>query len=462
MLGSRLTMNRTDQAQEPSMEEILASIRLIISDDGRKEAAEDPESRLARPVMPSQPSPAQPLPDDDVLDLTDELVFAAEPSAIEEETAARSTAEAASPITSPKAPAVQPAPPPPEDAVPPAPQDRPPSQREAAKPSAGAARDAPQRTPAAATRPVWSRRELPASRTPPLPRSDRTKPVPPPAKSVQKSWSEDIKIPVPPEGPVPLNFLGEQREPSSQGLWKEGKEASEASAAQPEPARSPFGLDDTEEAKVAALAEKLARSAASAMDESELTLARQVDFEHLNEMHKAEVTETFANAIERERIAEQDSPLPTLLDEVLRQEFIRDAASRAKSAEEETLFKASDQPPNPEELPEIIMNEEPQELARGISQTRSRGVAASPAPDAAAEMGKTKKDDMADQALAQARYAGTAAHAQVERGLGLEETVREMLRPLLVQWLDRHMPRILEQAIREEIKTRGLFPKLPE
>ena len=41
----------------------------------------------------------------------------------------------------------------------------------------------------------------------------------------------------------------------------------------------------------------------------------------------------------------------------------------------------------------------------------------------------------------------------------LEDAVREMLRPLLVQWLNDNMPRILENAIREEIAMRGLLPK---
>jgi cell pole-organizing protein PopZ len=34
-----------------------------------------------------------------------------------------------------------------------------------------------------------------------------------------------------------------------------------------------------------------------------------------------------------------------------------------------------------------------------------------------------------------------------------------MLQPLLAQWLNEHMPRILDKAIRDEIATRGLLPK---
>ena len=47
----------------------------------------------------------------------------------------------------------------------------------------------------------------------------------------------------------------------------------------------------------------------------------------------------------------------------------------------------------------------------------------------------------------------------LQGGRTLEDAVREMLRPLLVQWLNEHMPRILENAIREEISVRGIFPK---
>jgi cell pole-organizing protein PopZ len=40
----------------------------------------------------------------------------------------------------------------------------------------------------------------------------------------------------------------------------------------------------------------------------------------------------------------------------------------------------------------------------------------------------------------------------------LEDTIKEMLRPLLMQWLDENMPRIVNEALREEIATKGLLP----
>jgi hypothetical protein len=40
----------------------------------------------------------------------------------------------------------------------------------------------------------------------------------------------------------------------------------------------------------------------------------------------------------------------------------------------------------------------------------------------------------------------------------LEETVREMLKPLLVQWLNENMPRIINDALRQEMASSGLLP----
>ena len=41
----------------------------------------------------------------------------------------------------------------------------------------------------------------------------------------------------------------------------------------------------------------------------------------------------------------------------------------------------------------------------------------------------------------------------------LEDTIKEMLKPLLIQWLDENMPRIVNEALREEIAANGLLPK---
>jgi cell pole-organizing protein PopZ len=94
-------MSQPAKAQEPSMEEILASIRRIISDDEPGKAAPAPveapaaeakpapspapsaklsqtdvDATLAKPAPPAEPAPA-----DDILDLTEAMAAAPEPAA---------------------------------------------------------------------------------------------------------------------------------------------------------------------------------------------------------------------------------------------------------------------------------------------------------------------------------------------------------------------------------------------
>jgi uncharacterized protein len=58
-------MNQTAKAQEPSMEEILASIRRVIADDDAGKPAKSPEAAAPKPPLaaaPSRPVPPAPLP----------------------------------------------------------------------------------------------------------------------------------------------------------------------------------------------------------------------------------------------------------------------------------------------------------------------------------------------------------------------------------------------------------------
>jgi cell pole-organizing protein PopZ len=64
--GRDFGMSQTAKAQEPSMEEILASIRRIIADDDGGKPAKPPEPAPSKPppvaVAPSRPAPAPPPP----------------------------------------------------------------------------------------------------------------------------------------------------------------------------------------------------------------------------------------------------------------------------------------------------------------------------------------------------------------------------------------------------------------
>ncbi|WP_233245092.1 DUF2497 domain-containing protein, partial [Caulobacter sp. HMWF009] len=54
--------------------------------------------------------------------------------------------------------------------------------------------------------------------------------------------------------------------------------------------------------------------------------------------------------------------------------------------------------------------------------------------------------------LAASAFGSLAAAVQMPRdGRTLEDVVRELLRPLLKQWLDEHLPRIVEAKVEEEV-----------
>ena len=42
---------------------------------------------------------------------------------------------------------------------------------------------------------------------------------------------------------------------------------------------------------------------------------------------------------------------------------------------------------------------------------------------------------------------------------GLEDSIKDMIKPLIVQWLNDNLPRIVEKAVREEIADQGLVSR---
>ncbi len=426
-------MNRADQAPEPSIEELLASIRLIITDTDRKGL---PQREAIFPGLPSadaQPAGAAAAADD-VFDLTDELVFPETPAA------------PPSPYSGVERRALAPR----EEFPEPAAQSA--SRRAAAGsagvlPSAGKTRpdnaaaaqpDTPKRASQPAARPIWSGRELRPSAAPSQLAAAKPREESTPAKPQARSWAGDIQMPVPDQGPVSLFSAQAGKEP-------QGEEGQNAGAGQ---------NSGAETAAVAALAQRLARSAIGVLEASELENANQVDFEHLDALSRAEVTEKFADVMERESVAlgapVQSNPLGGVPAQV--RKAGQPEPSAGKHRVSETPVPASETPTIPEatRLPKQEKKAEAAEPERQAEPQR-RAAPQSPAQVEARP---------AVQPLAQAQFVGPAqAPFSAQAGRTLEDAVREMLRPLLVQWLNENMPRILENAIREEIAVRGLLPK---
>jgi cell pole-organizing protein PopZ len=429
------------------MEELLASIRLIIADGGKGTPLPKEEGTAYAAVggtggqTGSQSASAA----EDVLDLTEELVFPEDRIAPQPEPHTQEIQWEARPRVEDSKVAI-PAPPAAAEDFP-APHARFPAVPARPANSRAARHETRGQAPPAGIQPVWSRRELPSAasqyRTP----SSRLRPDAA-AKPEAKNWGGDIQMPVPDQGPVSLIGGG-----AGKPRLQEREAGFEGTDAQTGPGASEPGWGSNDEAAaVAALAQKLARSAMEAMGSQELKSAQELDFQRLNAESKADVSEKLADAIERESGAHGNPPLPSLLDEVFRHDFIRQAeANRLEAA-------SMDGEPNAE--PATGSNEK-------IRQTEESSNVQYSAPAADAALSLTERAaasaagvPAAIQPSAQAQFKSPAqVTAQVQAGLTLEGAVREMLRPLLVQWLNDNMPRILEKAIREEIASRGVFPK---
>jgi cell pole-organizing protein PopZ len=412
------------------MEELLASIRLIIADAGKGGSLPIEETtsvQAAAGGTPGQTGPQAAPAGDDVFDLTDELVFPEDEAAPPPAPRIQETASAARPELDAPRIAV------PGEEFPPI--SRPPAAPDRQANSRQARQESRTQATSPGSRPMWSRREMPSAVSHYQTPSARQRPEAAAAKPQAANWAEDVQMPVPDQGPVPLFGAGAEgphRQEPEGGIERESND---------------------EAAAVAALAQKLARSAIGALGSKELKNAQGVDFQHLDAASKADVSEKLADAIERETALQGNPQLPSLLDEVLRHDFIRQGqAYEPDNAAAEGKLDAA---------PAMASDGEARQRKDSINVQHSAPAAqAAPSLTEGAAAPSAATVPAALQSRAQAQFIGSAqTPALGQAGHSLEIAVREMLRPLLVQWLNENMPRILENAIREEIAVRGVFPK---
>jgi cell pole-organizing protein PopZ len=417
-------MNRADQVAEPSMEELLASIRLIISDADKKTSSALREGGFDRQAAAD--APVDGAEADEVLNLTDDLVFAEH----EEPVAGSGRSGAGLPGSS-------------QDIASAAGSKRDTGAGKRPESALHGGREAAET--AAAARPVWSRREIPfpgAAFEPAVPRPRQEGPPP-----KAKAWAGDVQMAVPEQGPVSLIPPAGSDDTPESDLDEHEEEAN-----------GPSGLAVSDEAAVAALAHSLARSAAGAMETSELETARQVDFGHIDEDSKAEVSEKFAEAIEKQSATITKPALPNLLNGVMWQDFRRETGTVETGAEPEA---ADDTGASPE--PHSGATDSAFEESSMVQSFRQSGAfhhafSQAPAPSQAQHYERASQPSALTVEPSPQALVPSHASMPAPQVRSLEDAVREMLRPLLVQWLNENMPRILEKAIREEIAARGIFP----
>ena len=125
---------------------------------------------------------------------------------------------------------------------------------------------------------------------------------------------------------------------------------------------------------------------------------------------------------------------------------------------------SADAPPNPAEpllLTEDMMVSEPEDPAPPAAEPVA-AVEAPPVPTPSPAPQPMAPDGLLAPAVAAAaaasvsqllRAVSTERSAMVHRGgPSIEDVVREELRPLLKDWLDRHLPAMVERLVRAEIE----------
>jgi len=165
-------------------------------------------------------------------------------------------------------------------------------------------------------------------------------------------------------------------------------------------------------------------------------------------------------------MSEQAAPEPTM-EEILasiRRIISEDEAPAADTtpAEPEPEPVAAAQPaPIPEPEPEAEPAEDVLELTERVDSS-SEGVGdiepfapeSAPAPSPMIAPAEEESLVSPPTSFAAASEFGrlSAAIAMPPSGRTLEDVVRELLRPLLKEWLDEHLPRIVETKVAEEVE----------
>lgn len=553
-------MRKSDQPLEPSIEEILASIRKIIADDGVQGGAGGAKPFADEPARGPAPSrqtaqapvsayqthdefepaePAEPAGEDDIIELTEDIIledqsgqnnpdfaeFPARPadrfvhSAIDDDSDADAdagrlavNAKLESVFTSvaaeverlslgqglkpePAAPAhtddwdeadharqavkahaaaaesIRAQPKAPQAAAAPAAKEPEPAPQPAAR--SGPAVSAP-RAPAPParpqSRPVWSARHLehegPRSRK----AKEEEEAAPPQAEAAARqqdsaaldSWAEGVQMPVPETGPT-VPFAAPEDEFVSE----------------PAAASAPPSEIEKEKDYVGGVLTRVFGRSQKKEDEAPAAAAPQSKAEKLA---KTAISDFAAEKLRAPAVAEvlqADKPfmeavtgsLETALAQV--ENSGPRTAAPVKPSKDMPMTEA--QPAPYDELPDALLplDSELAPFAPGQIPGFLRDNAAARQPAAAAKSAAAKatpepsaKAPEAPQApLRPAPSAPQAAQPVADKPApaapqsalpsGLEDSIKELIKPLIIQWLNDNLPRIVEKAVREELAEQG-------
>ncbi len=357
-------------------------------------------------------------------------------------------------------------------------------------------------TPAAKSKPVWSARRLEKSEKPAALAPEKAtaasqeQPAPPEPPAAQSSkspsvsrrdlWAEGVQMPVPdtgPEMPLPLSEDDSETVAKQDGTSQNEKPSAEAdkrvvgsfltrvfgstSTAEPED-------ESAVETGLRAKAEKLARDTISDFAEEKLNApavgnALKADKDFMNEVASS-LESALASSNEEtdaESVSDGDLPDPASgeepqpetqvgtvnepgLDMKLKEALaadaqISDGEAAEQNQQDEDTFSA-------ETAAAVVANiaqDETDEAA--LPETEETGQTATAGEETAEPVSEPAGDRQEEQADAVASHQPAPA---LNLPSSLEGGIKEMIKPLIIQWLNDNLPRIVEEAVREELTGR--------
>ncbi len=433
-------MTDTNPESEPSMEEILASIRRIISDgDAGDEATEaaGPAEAAASGAEAAETVP-EPGPEDDILDLTQMVTEQGEVVDLNEAKTARGMAPPAA-----ETPA--------EDLTSESLVD---ALAEVAQRDATGEEAAAEAVPSVEPEPVvehtaeaaaFSEAEVEIPEAPSV-EATPLESVPPEAPQVEQPQVEQPPIEEPVQEAEDVAVAAKAAEAadgtesSAQALLEPAPVMpmvsdieDEMPDTEPEASQPPFSVDELAEIEAATAAQAETHAEAQAFSQETMPAAGQPDAE-------AQADALSGEAVETPREAMSEAPLqePTVMAAQSAEEW-SEVPEEPDSSDDTSLIDFAPEEDEVEEQPELVVEPVTEESTEGlISETAAAGAIAALSGLAEAARSSGQSQDAGATPLGMNRT--------------LEELVKEAITPHLKTWLDVNLEPLVERIVREEIQ----------
>lgn len=333
------------------------------------------------------------------------------------------------------------------------------------------------------SRPVWSARRLeggpaPRGEQPAAPDIDTPDETLPPAFAGRDHWEEGVQMPVPESGPqIPFPYppgLG----PKAESVPAKPAAAPSAPATTPAPAataktsiESPLEI----ESEKSFVGDFLTRVFGNAPDRNEDAFREEPTFEapglkgKAEKLAKATVSDFASDKLKAPSLADAlhaDKPFMDQLTDSL-ESALAEVENFDEFDSEPERAKLQAPPAGRAAMPLGAGDELPEEpplvdgdlLVMGTLPTEQPAPTHAPAATAPQLPRVAHPDPIFEDQRTEA--GSPASNAASPLPAGIETSIKDMIKPLIVQWLNENLSRIVEQAVREELTDRRhQFPEL--